>query len=116
MTPESLDSAQTQVYEEITSGRRGSASSLAAKDGSLVGPFNAMVFAPSVGMALQRLGSSARYDLSLRANAPEVAILLCAHAEESEFEWYAHGPLAVAAGVPAAFIDAIDGGEPVALD
>jgi 4-carboxymuconolactone decarboxylase len=35
---------------------------------------------------------------------------LCARAERSAFEWYAHEPLAAAAGVPQPMIDAIASG------
>ena len=74
-----------------------------------------MVVAPRVGLHLQRLGGAIRYETTLPDAARELAILLCARAERSQFEWYAHAPIAAAAGVPDGVIDAILAGEPPSL-
>jgi len=58
-----------------------------------------MVLAPSVGSALQSLGSAIRFQTGLSARAREIAILSVAAALRSEFEWYAHEQIARAAGV-----------------
>jgi alkylhydroperoxidase family enzyme len=104
------DAEQQAVYDEIVSGPRARAvgsSAIRAGDGALAGPFNAMLVAPRVGLHLQRLGSAIRYRTSLPDTARELAILLCARAERSEFEWYAHAPIARAAGVPDEALTAI---------
>ena len=44
-------------------------SSLTGPDGGLIGPFNAMLYAPAVGEALQALGVSVRYGTSLTDRA-----------------------------------------------
>lgn len=118
LTPGDLSPEQRLVYDEITGGRRAQSQHLLRldnEDGSLAGPFNAMLIAPAVGMHLQRLGSALRYQTSLPPAARELAILLCARAERSEFEWYAHKPIALAAGVSPAILRAILADEPLPL-
>ncbi len=113
LSPGQLNAEQSQVYEEITGGPRrsdGSRFQLAAADGSLEGPFNTMLLAPKLGLHLQRLGSAVRYETSLPATARELAILACARSERSEFEWYAHRSIALAAGVSQAVVDQVFSG------
>ena len=118
LTPPGLDPEQMLVYDEIANGRRASGGGfpLREADGSLVGPFNTMLVAPHVGLHLQRLGSAIRYETSLPASGRELAILLCARATRSEFEWYAHAPLALAAGVPPSVVESLRTGGSVVLD
>ncbi len=93
LTPADLTPAQTDVYEQVAGGRRASGPQLFAlthDDGSLTGPFNAMLHAPDVGAALGRLGEAIRYHSSLSDRVREVAILTVAAHHRSDFEWYAH--------------------------
>ena len=58
MTAEQLD-----LYREILGGPRGQgprAVALSCGAGGLAGPFNAMLYVPSVGHALQELGAAIR--------------------------------------------------------
>lgn len=116
LTPSALDAEQAEVYEEIVGGPRAKATRLTDDDGALAGPFNAMLVAPAIGLHLQRLGSAIRYETSLPDAAREIAILLVARAEQSEFEWYAHVPIAIAAGVPESVVAAIFDGDELVVD
>jgi 4-carboxymuconolactone decarboxylase len=100
--PEELDDDQRAVYEGITSGPRATsnrASSLVDENGRLGGPFNAMLYSPNVGNALQGLGAAIRYKTSLGDAAREVCICRVAVEAQCDTEWIAHSRLASAAGV-----------------
>lgn len=102
LVPEELDDDQRELYEAIVGGKRGTGRQLFAligQDGALNGPFGVMLYAPSVGLPLQELGSAIRYKTSLTDRAREVAILLTATATRSEFERYAHERVGSAVGL-----------------
>ncbi len=100
--PEELDDERRSVYNAIVGGPRAAdvaASPIMAADGRLEGPFNSMLVSPTVGRALQSLGSAIRYATQLTDRARELAILAVAAHHRSEFEWLAHERLARAAGL-----------------
>jgi 4-carboxymuconolactone decarboxylase len=92
LTPHQLDDAQRAVYDSIAGGPRatGGAFQLTGVDGSLEGPFNAMLLHPPLGHALQELGAAIRYHGALPDRAREIAILTVAAHWHSAFERYAH--------------------------
>ena len=101
-TPDELTDEQRAVQHAITSGPRASSApafSLTDDEGRLHGPFNAMLLAPQVGLAMQELGGALRYRTSLTDREREIAILQVAVARRSEFEWYAHERVGVRAGL-----------------
>jgi 4-carboxymuconolactone decarboxylase len=95
MTP-----AQKEVHDEIVAGRRG----------RFGGPFELLIRAPEACRHLSRLGEYLRWGSSLSPALSELAICLTARHLRTELEWHAHAPLAIAAGVPAAAIEAIRAG------
>ncbi|HLI15156.1 MAG TPA: carboxymuconolactone decarboxylase family protein [Acidimicrobiales bacterium] len=100
--PDELTAEQRAVYDAIVAGprRRDAASSfLADATGRLEGPFNAMLFSPAVGAAVQALGAALRYRSALSPRQREVAVLEIAARLRSDFEWLAHEPLARRAGL-----------------
>lgn len=102
LTPGELDAEQSAVRESIVGGPRAAgpqAFPLTAEDGSLNGPFGVMLHAPSVGGALQELGSAIRYRTSMSARVREIAILQVAVATDSRFEWWAHERVGRRAGL-----------------
>lgn len=108
MTPE-----QGELYREIMDGPRGGRPrgvALASADGSLGGPFNAMLYAPAVGRALQALGAAVRFRTELAPRIRETAILVVAQAWDSEFERAAHELLGREAGLTDAEIAAVAAG------
>jgi 4-carboxymuconolactone decarboxylase/cardiolipin synthase len=68
-------------------------------DGSLAGPFNALLLAPGIGNAVQELGAALRFKGALPARTRELVICAVAAALNSEYEWYAHSRAAVVVGV-----------------
>jgi len=107
LKPDELSEEQRAVYQGLTEGERGKNANLVNADGSLIGPFNAMLFSPLTGDRFQSLGESLRYFNKLPANQLEVVILVIAAEWRAEFEWWAHERLARKAGVEDAVIASI---------
>lgn len=111
--PGDLDPAARAVYDAIATGPRARGPRyfrLTDAEGRLEGPFNAMVVAPAVGLALQSLGAALRYGSGLPDRSREIAILAVAAELRSDFEWYAHAPIARSLGLTEAGLDAIRAG------
>ena len=66
---------------------------------SLGGPFNAWLRSPELAGRLQQLGEYIRFKTLLHHRLNEFAILIIAHDSGSQYEWYAHYPLAIKAGL-----------------
>jgi 4-carboxymuconolactone decarboxylase len=113
LRPDELDSDQRAVYDALADppGRVG-----LDPDGSLQGPFDAMLRAPRSGAALQTVGAALRYRSVLPERMRELATLQVAAHHRSDFEWYAHAPIAAAAGLPAALLEAVRTGGSVEPD
>jgi 4-carboxymuconolactone decarboxylase len=108
--PDELGTDQRQVYEAIAGGRRAAEPQhflLCHTDGSLTGPFNALVHAPGVGGRVSALGESIRFDTSLTDREREIAILAVAVVREAAYEWYAHERVGRAVGLTDDEIDAV---------
>jgi 4-carboxymuconolactone decarboxylase len=108
MTPEQVD-----LYRRILSGPRGQgprAVPLSNGAGGLAGPFNAMLYAPAVGQALQELGVAIRFRTQLSPRVREMAILVVAQAWDSEYERSSHEPIGREAGLTDPEIEALRAG------
>jgi 4-carboxymuconolactone decarboxylase len=105
MTPD-----QVGLYREILSGPRGQgprAIQLSSGAGGLAGPFNAMLYAPAVGYALQELGAVIRFRTNLPPRIREMAILVVAQAWDSAYERASHEPIGRDAGLTDAEIESL---------
>ncbi len=98
LTPENMSDAQRRVAEEIASGPRG----------SVRGPFPWLLRSPGIAGPVQRLGAYIRYESALPGNLRELAILITARLWRAQYEWHAHKPLALDAGVGEAVVEAIE--------
>ena len=108
MTPEQVD-----LYRQILSGPRGQEQRAVPLDtgaGGLAGPFNAMLYAPEVGHALQELGAAIRFRTSLAPRVRESAILIVAQAWHSAYEQTAHELIGHDAGLTDGEIEALRAG------
>ncbi len=95
-----MSSAQRAVADAIMSGPRG----------ALRGPFNAWLRSPVLADRLQKVGEYVRFNTSLDKRVNEMAILMTAQAWASQYEWYAHAPLAIKAGLDPSIVAAIGAG------
>jgi 4-carboxymuconolactone decarboxylase len=95
MTP-----AQRAVADAIMSGPRKRMS----------GPFNAWLRSPELADRLQKVGEYVRFNTSLDKRLNEMAIIMTAQYWGSQYEWYAHAPLAIKAGLDPAIVAALGAG------
>ncbi|MGO4329073.1 carboxymuconolactone decarboxylase family protein [Cupriavidus sp. 2TAF22] len=96
MTPE-----QRAVHDTIVAGPRG----------QVRGPLAVWLHRPKLAATAQALGQYCRYDSSLPARLSELAILVMGQFWGAEFEWWAHKPLALKAGISAEVVEAIRTGQ-----
>ena len=97
---EKLSPAQRSVADAIMTGPRK----------TLNGPFNAWLRSPELADRLQKVGEYIRFNSSLDKRVNEMAIIMTAQAWGSQYEWHAHAPLALKAGLDPAIITAIGAG------
>jgi 4-carboxymuconolactone decarboxylase len=95
MTPE-----QRTLLASLRAGPRGQA--LKPR-----GPFAVWMHAPEFGQLAQALGAHARYKTALSPRLSEFAILCTASIWKAQYEWFAHAPMALKAGVGQASVDAL---------
>jgi 4-carboxymuconolactone decarboxylase len=115
---EHLSADQRALFEAITGGRRSARAGSEAyitPGGGLRGPFNALLHAPHVGDAAQRLGESLRFDGALAPRQREIGVLCVAAHWRAAYEWWAHARIAKECGVEAEVIEAIRRREEPAL-
>src|SRR4029450_7813773 len=77
---------------------------------SITGPFNVLLRSPEMGNRAQKLGEYLRFQTSVPRRLNEMAILLTARWWSSQYEWHAHKPLALEAGLDAAGVDDLQAG------
>ena len=110
LSSEEMTSEQLELYREILSGPRGQGPRtvlLSTGAGGLAGPFNAMLYAPTVGHALQELGAAIRFRTHLAPRIREMAILVVAQAWDSRYERASHEPIGREAGLTEPEIEAL---------
>ncbi len=100
MTLDQMTPAQRSIAEAIINGPRGRMS----------GPFNTWLRSPLLADRLQKVGEYVRFNTSLDKRINEMAILMTAQAWGAQYEWYAHAPLAIKAGLDPAVVKAIGAG------
>jgi 4-carboxymuconolactone decarboxylase len=106
LNPSALTPAQAEVYAAIASGPRG----------GVRGPLAVWLHRPALADCAQALGRYCRYDTSLPARLSELAIVVTGALWKSAYEWEAHAPLALKAGIGQPVLDAIRHGRQPAFD
>ena len=97
LTPE-----QRSLMSAIASGPRGTF--------KMSGPFFCYLHAPGFGELAQKLGAYCRFGTSIAPRLTEFAILTTAQFWKAHYEWAAHEPQALKAGVKPATIQALRAG------
>lgn len=88
--PEKITEAQRRALAEVSSGPRGQVKG---------GPFVAMARSPGLLSAAQKVGEYLRFHSALDKRVVEMATLMTARQWTAQYEWQAHYPLALAAGL-----------------
>src|SRR5881392_2182959 len=101
-----MSAAQRSVADAIMSGPRR----------RMRGPFNTWLRSPELADLLQKVGEYVRFNTSLDKRLNEMAICMTAQHWGSQYEWYAHAPLALKAGLDPAVLNALgEGRKPDAM-
>lgn len=104
--PNTLDPQQKQVFDTIASGPRG----------GVRGPLAVWLHRAEFAGLAQALGEYCRYHTALEPRLSELAILVTARVWNSEYEWYSHKPIALAAGLSPAVVEEIRHGREPGFD
>jgi len=110
LNPTDLNEDQRALWDGLTETRGGGVD-LVDENGHLVGPFNAWLHVPKIGRRLSSLGAYLRFRTSIERRLSEVAICTVGAHWQSEFEFFAHAPMALEHGVDASVIEALRAGE-----
>jgi 4-carboxymuconolactone decarboxylase len=97
LSTEQMDPSQKEIYDDIMAGPRS----------SLRGPFHAWLHSPGLADPAQKLGAFCRFSSSLPKRLSELAIIVIARFWCAQFEWYAHAPMAMEAGISPDAVEAI---------
>ncbi len=96
-----MNQAQKKIYDDITSGPRG----------SVRGPLAIWMHRAGLADNAQSLGAYCRYSSSLEPLLSEFAICLIARIWGSGYEWKVHSKIAIEAGVTKDIIESISQGK-----
>jgi 4-carboxymuconolactone decarboxylase len=103
LDPDTLSPEARRVHDAIAQGPRG----------KVEGPLRVWLTSPELADKAQALGAFCRFGSSLPPHLSELAIITVGAHWKSGFEWAIHAPIALAAGVDPAVVEAIRvGGEP----
>ena len=92
----------------MTEEQKAAAAELAAGPrGQVRGPFNVMLRSPGLMSPLQKVGEYLRFKCRLDRRIAEMATLIAAREWTQVYEWSAHHPLALKAGLKPEVADAI---------
>ncbi len=100
LKPEDMNDEQKAVREKIISGPRGRSAAI----------FNLLVNSASFCDTAQEVGAYLRYKSKVSDRVRELAICISSTFSKADFEWRAHMPLAVQAGVPESTLNSIGRG------
>ena len=101
-----LGPEQQRVAEEI----------LKVSSGGLGGPYNFLLRSPVLADRILKLADYLRFNTSVPRRLNEMAILIQARLWTAQYEWWAHHPLALKAGLSAAIAEALkEGKRPAAM-
>ena len=101
---------QRALFARITGGKRGEGRMLdtfLTSEGGMKGPFNALLYSPLVGDAIQQLGQRVRFETSIPPLLRELAILCVAAKWRAQYEWWAHEKIARSEGLASTVIASV---------
>ena len=114
---ERFSEAQQRLFENITGGKRGKGRPLETfltPEGGLRGPFNALLYSPTIGDAAQRLGDAAqrlgeavRFESSLPPRLRELVILTVVVYWNAQYAVCAHERIARREGLDEHLIESL---------
>jgi 4-carboxymuconolactone decarboxylase len=97
LNEDELSSEQKQVFDRIKSGPRG----------KVEGPLRVWLYSPELAERAQALGAFCRYSTKLEPRLSELAIAIMGAHWRAAYEWQAHAPIGIAAGLSPDVLEAI---------
>lgn len=97
LDPAKFSPEQKKVHEAVLAGPRG----------RVVGPIKVWLANPGLAEHAQALGAYCRFNSSLPRRLSELAILVTGSFWKANYEWFAHAPIAMKAGIEPAAVEAI---------
>ena len=88
---------QKKVYDAVLAGPRG----------RIVGPLKVWLHSPGLAEHAQALGAYCRFNSALPPRLSELAIITTGAFWKANYEWFAHAPIAIKAGIDPAAVEAI---------
>lgn len=110
IAPDALDEEQARVLDEMLAGPRGQSGFL-TRERPIGGPFAPWLRSPRMAGLAQSLGAFLRYGTSLDPRLSEIAIIVVGQVWQAGYEFAAHGPMAIRAGVSEEVVRAIARGD-----
>jgi len=101
LNPDKFSLEQKKVHDAIIAGPRG----------RIVGPLKVWLHSPGLAEHAQALGAFCRFGSSLPPRLSELAICITGAFWKANYEWFAHAPMAIKAGIDPAAIEAIRTGK-----
>ena len=95
--PSQYDADQKKAAEEFQAARKV----------PLSGPFQTMMYSPEVMSRARAMGDYLRFHSAIGNTLSELVILITARAWSQGYEWAAHQPIALKAGISKDIVDAI---------
>ena len=108
LTMDTMNEAQKRVAQEmVTAAARadGPGGRHMTSTGQFPGPYSFLLRSPELATRWRQLGDYIRFQTSVPLRLNEFAILIQARFWTAQFEWWAHYPLALRAGLPQAVAD-----------
>lgn len=120
LRPEQLSPLASAMYQDIVDGPRGAdakqRSRLVYEDGSLKGPFDALLRVPEVGDPLQKLGAALRFRGQLPPPLREITALLVSTQLNCSREVSVHKKILLDLGLPSSFVEDLSRGVRPAIE
>lgn len=102
LTVNTMTDAQKRAAEQILATAKradGPGGRYMESSGQFPGPYNFLLRSPELAMRWRHLADYLRFETSLPLRLNELAILIQARFWTAQFEWWAHYPLALRAGL-----------------
>jgi 4-carboxymuconolactone decarboxylase len=113
LEPDRLTAEQRKAAEQLFAGSKradGPSGRYMAASGKFPGPYDFLLRSPELALRWKQLAEYLRFETSVPLRLNELAILIQARYWTAQFEWWAHYPLALRAGLPQSVADDVKQG------
>jgi 4-carboxymuconolactone decarboxylase len=105
MSQERMPAISADKYTDAQ--KRAADEFLATRKSAVFGPFIPLIRSPEVMLRAKEMGDYLRFKNSIGQKLAEFTILIMARAWTADYEWYAHYPLAMKAGLKPEIAEAV---------